>query len=131
MIGVSISGLAALTQSLTLGSRVREAAQRAVEHQAEELADAIREAAPEDSGDLRDSVRTEAGEEPLTVMVLAGGTPETTKTSEAGSFDVAVMTEYGTSKTEPQPFFYPTVEARRDKMKANIDAAINREITGD
>ena len=121
MIDANMTGLG-IFQALTRGHRIREAAQHALEAEAETLADAIREAAPERTGNLRESVRVEPGDEPMKVVVTAGGTPETTKTTKDGrTFDEALMTEYGTSHSAAEPFFWPTVEANRDKIKANID----------
>lgn len=120
MIDASMTGLG-LFQTLSRGHRVQEAAQHALEAEAAALVDAIRDAAPEDAGNLRDSVRQEPGDKPLSVRVIAGGTPETTKTSAAGTFDEGLIAEYGTSKRAAQPFFYPTIERMRDKIKANID----------
>lgn len=125
MIGASLTGLS-IFQSLTRGERVKSAAQHALEAEADKLVEAIREAAPEDSGHLRDSVRQEPGDEPLSVKVMAGGTPETTKTNKDGvSFDEALMLEYGTSRSAAQPFFYPTIERMRDTIKANIDGVLD------
>lgn len=124
MIGASMTGLG-LFQSLTRGHRVQEATQHALEAEAATLVEAIREAAPEDAGNLRDSVRQEPGDNPLSVRVIAGGTPATTKTSAAGTFDEGLMQEYGTSKRPAQPFFYPTIERMRDKIKADIDVVMD------
>lgn len=124
MIEANISGLS-IFQMLTRSDRIEAATQRALEAEAETLVEAIRDAAPEDSGALRDSVRQEPGAEPLSVTVTAGGTPETTKTSAAGTFDEALMLEYGTSRSEAQPFFWPTVEQMRDQIKANIDGVMD------
>lgn len=122
--------LTSFLQSLTRKDRVEAAARSALEAEAEKLVEAIREAAPADSGHLRDSVRQEPGDEPLSVLILAGGTPETTKTSAAGTFDEALMLEYGTSRTDAQPFFYPTIEKMRDTIKANIGDAANEATKG-
>jgi hypothetical protein len=124
MISAELQGLG-IFQSLTRSSRVLAAAQAAVEDDAERLADAIRDAAPEDAGSLRESVRVEPGDDPLIVTVRAGGTPETTRTNKSGvQFDEALMSEYGTSHSEARPFFYPTIERMRDKIKSNIGDAV-------
>lgn len=124
MIGASMTGLD-IFASLTRTGRIEAATQRALEAEAEKLVEAIRQAAPEDEGDLRDSIRQQPGDRPLSVTVTAGGTPETTKTTATGSFDQGLMLEYGTSRSEAQPFFYPTIEAMRDKIKANIDVVMD------
>lgn len=125
MIDAKLAGLGAFA-SLTRPERVRAAAQRALADQAEALADAIREAAPSDKGDLRDSVRVEPSPDPLRVVVTAGGTPGTIETNKDGvQFDEALMIEYGTSRSDAQPFFWPTVERMRDTIKSNIDDAMD------
>lgn len=124
MISASFTGLDVLA-SLSRPERVKAAAHRAVEEQAAQLADAIREAAPSDKGDLQESVRVEPTDDPLRVVVTAGGTPGTIETNKAGvEFDEALMIEYGTSRSEAQPFFWPTVEKMRGTIKANIDGAM-------
>lgn len=109
-------------QALTRSDRIQAATQASLEAEAEKLVDAIRDAAPEDSGALRDSIRQEPGDEPLSVVVTAGGTPETAR---GDGLDTALMTEFGTSRSEARPFFYPTLEAMRDKIKANIDSVMD------
>lgn len=113
-----------LGQFLTRDGRVKAAAQRALEAEAAKLVEAIRDAAPADSGDLRDSVRQEPGDLPGTVDVKAGGTPETARQTAGGSFDVALLVEYGTARTEAQPFFHPTVERMRGSIGATITSAL-------
>lgn len=124
MFEANVTGLAGLLQGLTRGSRVEDAAQGALEREAEKLADAIREAVPVDDGSLRGSVRVEPTDERLAVRVVAGGDGPNLKTSEAGvTYDEALMVEYGTSRSPAQPFFWPTVNAMRDELKANVGSA--------
>lgn len=119
MIDFDLTGL---FQSLTRTDRTEAAARRQLQAEAEQLAVAIREAAPSDKGDLKASVRVESGPDPLSVYVKAGGTPGTTETNADGvQFDEALMIEYGTSHSEAEPFFWPTVERMRDKIKSNIE----------
>lgn len=128
MISANFIGLDVFT-ALSRPERVKAAAHRAVEEQAAQLADAIREAAPSDKGDLKESVRVEQTDDPLRVIVTAGGTPGTIETNAAGvEFDEALMIEYGTSRSEAHPFFWPTVEKMRDTIKANIDGAMEGEL---
>lgn len=120
MISADLQGLG-IFQSLTRSRRIQEAAQRTIEGEAQQLADAIRDAAPEDAGTLRASVRVEPGREPLSALVKAGGTPATARTNKAGvQFDEALMLEHGTTTRPAKPFFYPTIEHMRDKIKSNI-----------
>lgn len=125
MIEANMTGLSVF-QALTRPDRIEAATLRALQEEAEQLAEAIREAAPSDKGDLRESVRVELGERPLSVVVTAGGTPGTIETNAAGvQFDEALMIEYGTSKSDAQPFFWPTVERMRGTIKANIDSVMD------
>jgi hypothetical protein len=124
MISVKFTGLDVFA-ALSRPERLKAVAHHAVAEQAEQLADAIREAAPSDKGDLKASVRVEPTDDPLRVIVTAGGTPGTIETNADGvQFDEALMSEYGTSRSAAQPFFWPTVESMRDTIKANIDGAM-------
>lgn len=128
MLSGSFAGLADLLQSLARAPRVEDAAQRALEAEAERLAGAIHEAAPVYDGSLRDSVRVEPGDEPLTVRVVAGGDEPNRKPASNGVvYDEALLVEYGTRYSPAQPFFWPTVNAMRDDLKAKVDDAMNKE----
>ena len=128
MISADLAGLAGLLQILTRDKRVEDAARRALEREAETLAAAIRAAAPEDTGALKESVRVEPGGEPLTVAVVAGGDANTLKPASSGVvYDEALLAEYGTRKAAPRPFFWPTVERMRGKLKARIEADLSKE----
>jgi hypothetical protein len=127
VIGADLN-LAGLLQTLTRGERVREAAQKRLEGEAQRLADAIAEAAPVHDGSLRESVRVEPTDDPLRVRVVAGRDEPNLKTTAAGvTYDEAVMVEYGTANAPAQPYFWPTVERMRGSIKANIDADLNKE----
>jgi hypothetical protein len=129
MIGAALNfaTLASVLQGLTRASRVAEAAAKRLQGEAERLAEAIRAEVPVDDGSLRDSVRVEPTVDPLRVRVVAGGDEPNIKHTGHGTFDEGLMLEYGTSRTPAQPFFWPTVEAMRGSIKANIDDTMNSE----
>lgn len=124
MITLGVEGIASLGLSLTRKARLRR---RIVEHLAEvaePVADEIREAAPEESGALRESVRVEQDSRKLQVSIKAGGVPETERPSSNGvTYDEALLTEYGTVKQAPRPFFWPAIRAHEDDFeRAGTDA---------
>lgn len=125
----------------------------AIKVEADHLADAIKAAAPVNTGALRDSVKVRRTKNELTLFVTAGG-DATTRAYErntgyesevvidgrdnsgkakqadgAGvSYDYAMAIEYGTSKENAQPFFYPTVRAMEDEINQNIESAVERAL---
>ena len=93
-----------------LSFKVKRQLAEAIKKEADRLADAIKAAAPVRTGKLRDSVKVRRTRNELTLYVTAGG-DDTTKEVRSGSgveYDYALATEYGTSKENAQPFFYPT-----------------------
>ena len=94
---------------------------------AEQVAERIRAAAPERSGDLAASVRVER--EGDQVAIKAGGTPETTGRGKTGSqdavFDYAVAVEYGTGKMAAEPFFYPGAHAAEPEFHQAASDALS------
>lgn len=118
MITAALEGLGQLLSTLSTASKVVHVAvgQKARDLSGE-LVDDMKARAPEDSGTLRDSIRAEPDAEDGTVMVRAGGTPETARPTAGGeTYDEALLTEYGTIHQAPRPFFEPAVEARRDEI---------------
>ena len=113
-----------------LSFKVRRELATAIRTEADRLADAIKAAAPVKTGALRDSVQVRRTRNDLTLYVTAGG-DATTKEVRQGSgepYDYALATEYGTSKENAQPFFYPTVRAMEDDINANIAAAVEKAL---
>lgn len=113
-----------------LSFKVRRELATAIKAEADRLADAIKAAAPVKTGALRDSVKVRRTRNDLTLYVTAGG-DATTREIRQGSgepYDYALATEYGTSKENAQPFFYPTVRAMEDDINANIAAAVEKAL---
>lgn len=115
--------------------RVREAAERQLDADADELVAAQKRVAPVaevDGGELRDSIRKQdaSTEGRIARTVLAGG-PTTTRPVRKGAsvkYDYAVGQELGTKKMPANPYFYPPYRARRRKFKARLSAAMKKAI---
>jgi HK97 gp10 family phage protein len=94
-----------------------------LKRQADDLADAIRAAAPQgDTGHLKDSVEVRRGRGSLSLVVTAGG-DATTKEVRAGSgqpYDYAMGVEFGNEHVPAQPFFYSTYAERKDDIEQAI-----------
>lgn len=139
-----------------LSYRAKRKLAAAIKEQADELASAIKDAAPVQTGKLRDSVRVRRRRNELDLEVTAGG-PDTTRTygrstdydsdvvidgrdnsgkskvpvgeGHGVGYDYALATEFGTSKEEAQPFFYPTYRQMRDDIRQAIQDAIEEAIS--
>jgi HK97 gp10 family phage protein len=138
-----------------LSFKLRRQIAEAIKAEADRLADAIKAAAPVKTGKLRDSVKVRRTRNELTLYVTAGG-EETTRMygrdtdyasdvvidgrSNKGiakrrkgegrgvSFDYALATEYGTSKENAQPFFYPTARELEPSIRENIEQAVSEAL---
>lgn len=133
--------------------KVRRELVTAIRAEADRLAEAIKAAAPVKTGALRDSVKVRRTRNDLTLYVTAGGESTTryydrstgyereividgrsnegiAKRAEGAgvSYDYALAQEFGTSKENAQPFFYPTVRAMEDEINANIAAAVEKAL---
>lgn len=113
-----------------LSFKLRRQIAEAIKAEADRLADAIKAAAPVKTGRLRDSVKVRRTRNELTLYVTAGG-DETTKEVRSGSgveYDYALATEYGTSKENAQPFFYPTARELEPSIRENIEQAVSEAL---
>lgn len=102
----------------------------AVQAEAERLAEAIKAAAPVKTGALRDSIKVRRQRGGLSFVVSAGG-DATTKEIRGGSgepYDYAAAVEFGTGREHAEPFFFPTIRAMQDEIRANLQAAVLRAI---
>lgn len=134
--------------------RLPQAMKAAVEEQltaeAEELAAAMRRAAPVITGALRGSIRVEDGDRPLSKKVIAGGVPETRKRVRKGvadadfakakatggfkgEFDYSRGVEFGHrtpagGHVAAEPFFYPTYRARKKAMRRRLTTAARKAL---
>ncbi len=116
---------------------VRAAVEPALLKSAEEIAGVMRQVAPDDPAtgepDLKSSIEiTSAGKhtppysQPGGSMVVA----ENSVAITAGNEDVRYphLLEYGTSKMEAQPFFWPALSLLRKKTTARIKRAIAKAV---
>jgi HK97 gp10 family phage protein len=113
-----------------LSFKVKKKLAQAIKDQADMLADAIRDAAPDRTGALRDSIQVRRAKNDVDLVVTAGG-DATTKEVRAGSgqpYDYALATEFGTSKEQAEPFFYPTYRARADDIRQAIEDAVDEAV---
>lgn len=97
----------------------------AIKDEADKLADAIKAAAPVDTGKLRDSVKVRRTKRDLTLEVTAGG--DTTTHGERGPHgvgDYSLFVEYGTRHKPAHPFFYNTARRMQPEITANIQKAV-------
>ncbi|TKA98544.1 HK97 gp10 family phage protein [Cereibacter changlensis] len=103
--------------------------------QAEIMADTMEILAPEDTGDLKGSIA---------VTLPGGATPPYSQPGGAkvlGPLEAAVtvgnadvryphLVEYGTTKNEAHPFFWPSVRLNRAKAASAIKRAISKAVRG-
>lgn len=114
-------------------AQVKRAIEPAIDQGANEMIVRMKHLAPKEDGDLQNSIRKEAGDRPLSVKVTAGG-PLTTKPvrhSEKGNapeYDYALGQEFGTEDMPAQPFFWPSVNSTKKRVKRRIDRAIRKAI---
>ncbi|MDX0538481.1 HK97 gp10 family phage protein [Sinorhizobium medicae] len=95
---------------------------------ANELADAQQHLAPKDTGALKDSMAVTGPGQSTPAYSQPGGSRvagEAEVIVTAGNSDVryAHLVEYGTSKTEAQPFFWPALRLLRRRLQQRIDRA--------
>lgn len=112
---------------------VRQAVVPALQKSGDEMADMMRQLAPVDQGELKASI----------AMTLPGGsTPDYSQPGgsrvarenevivTAGNTDVryAHLVEYGTTKAQAQPFFWPAFRLNRAKAQRRIKRAISKAV---
>lgn len=116
--------------------QVGQGVSEAVRVEAERLSDAQRAAlralqqSPDETGKLEESCTVVPGADDTEWVVQAGG-ETTTKEVREGSgepYDYAEAFEYGTSRQPARPFFWPTYEAMKDEITANIEKAVEEAI---
>lgn len=119
-----------------LPDKIRREVGGVVRDQAQMLSDAQRDAlrgleqAPAETGDLEDSCTVVRGTDDLEWIVQAGG-DETTGDVRTGSgvdFDYGEAFEFGTSRQQARPFFWPTYREKRDGIRQAIASAVEKAI---
>ena len=112
---------------------VKEAVQPNLIKQGEMIAGTMRQIVPVDSGELRDSIAVTPPDSSTPPYSTPGGSfvvPETSVAVTAGGKDArhARLVEYGTVKTDAQPFFWPAVRLHNKKAKAAIKRSIGKAV---
>lgn len=125
MIFAKVTGLASLAHNLsTIAKATKVAAATRSRSIADDMVTDMQARVAEDVGALRESIRAEDNDDG-TVMVRAGGTPATTRETAGGTVDEAVLVEHGTVHMPARPFFWPVVEAARERHGADVIDAVD------
>lgn len=117
----------------------REAAAAAMEEGAQEIVDAMKKAAPVQTGDLRDSIGWTWGEVPAGSFVIDeirsgknNGDQYSTLRIKiyAGNREAfyARFQEFGTRSQPAQSFYFPTWKAKRAKFRRRIRERVRKRI---
>jgi HK97 gp10 family phage protein len=126
-----------LASTLAAFDRVRDAARqaamKALTKDATELAAAQKRLAPKDTGALADSIAVTLPGESTPPYSQPGGMRVAGPNEvivTAGNEDVryAHLVEYGTSKTEAEPFFWPALRLFRTRFKRRDSRTIKQAI---
>lgn len=122
----------------SLPDKITERLSDVLREQAFRLSDAQRaalqslEQSPE-TGALEASCTVAAGANDLEYIVEAGGDMTTKEVREGSSivYDYGLAFEFGTSRQQARPFFYPTYNTMRDEMQGAIGEAVNEVLSSD
>eukprot|EP00913_Durusdinium_trenchii_P021274 g19987.t1 len=122
------AAIAALFKSIP--EQVKRDIQPAIDQGANEMVARMKHLVPEGDGDLQRSIGTEPGDRPLAVKVVAGGelTTRPVRDGISAVYDYALGQEYGTEEMPAQPFFWPSVNSTKKRVKRRIDRAIRKAI---
>lgn len=115
---------------------IKQAVQPTLKRQANNMAATMRGLVPVQDGDLQRSIEvTPAGQQTPPYSQPGGSmtVPENAVAVTVGNTDVryAHLVEYGTTKTQAQPYFWPAVRLHRNKatqaIKRGVSRAVKRE----
>lgn len=117
----------------------REAAAAAMEEGAQEIVDAMKMAAPVDSGDLRDSIGWTWGEVPAGSFVVDEIRSGKNKGDQYATLRIKIYAgnreafyarfqEFGTRSQPAQSFFFPTWKAKRAEFRRRIRERVRKRI---
>lgn len=108
----------------SIPQHVRAKIQPDIDQGADEMVARMKYLAPDDpkttGSDLKANIRKKPAKVPLAVRVEA---------SVPGEFDHALANEYGTAKMAAQPFFWPSVNTTKKRVRRRIDRAISKSIS--
>lgn len=111
----------------------KAAVQPALMQSANEMADTMRQLAPEDTGALRKSIVLTPGGQATPPYSQPGGSMSVAENAVAitvGNSDVRYphLQEYGTAEHAPHPFFWPSVRLHRRRAASRIKRAIAKAV---
>jgi HK97 gp10 family phage protein len=117
-------------------SAVKNAVKPSLEKSGNELVAQMKRAVPIDTGALRDSLTMTPSGQATPAYSQPGGThvvPENAVVVTAGNSDVryAHLVEYGTTKANAEPYFWPSLRALKDKIKRRTANAIRDAVRKD
>lgn len=105
-----------------LSNKVKRRVQEGLRTQAHRVRDAIKSAAAiGDTGNLAESVRVEDGKDDTELLVVAGGDLTTKRMGSGSDYDYALAVEFGTTKMEPNPFFFSTWRVMQDDVVSELE----------
>lgn len=122
--------LAAVLQAFDAIPRAaRKPIRAALDKGADELTGRMKYLAPVDDGDLQGSIRKTPLNE-MAVRVEAGGEATTRPVREgvSATYDYALGQEYGTADHPAQPFFWPSVNTLKKRVRRRVDRAIGKAV---
>lgn len=126
-----VEGLDRLRKKLNAIPEIsRQEIRKALEKSAEEIVALAKSLVPVATGELRDSIGWTWGDAPSGSMVLAeaSGPDDLKITVFAGNSEAfyARWVEFGTTKMQHQPFFYPAYRALRKRVRGRITRATRK-----
>lgn len=128
------NGLNALKRRLdAIPKEIKDELQKTLLKQANDLADSMRQLAPEDTGALKESITVTPGGQSTPPYSQPGGehvVPENAVAVTAGDEGVRYphLVEYGVAHADAQPYFWPAYRSHRRRIKNAISRAIPRAI---
>lgn len=107
----------------------RKPIRAALDKGADELTARMKYLAPEDDGDLKRSIRKTPISD-VAVRIEAGGEVTTRPVREgvSATYDYALGQEYGTVDHPAQPFFWPSVNTLKKRVRRRVDRAIGKAV---
>jgi HK97 gp10 family phage protein len=112
---------------------VKDAVQPALLKSGNELADRMRQLAPEDTGALKDSITVTTAGKQTPPYSQPGGSqtvPENAVAVTVGNTDVRYphLVEYGTARAAPQPYFWISYRLLRRRIQNRLKRAISKAV---
>ena len=122
-----ISPAKAVARIRAMGEKVLAAAKEEVKKGAEIVVADAKSRCPVKTGRLRESIRAVPNKDGSVYWIVADASVESPK-SPTGRFYYGANVEF--SPKINKPFMYPALEAHRQEIEDNIDAAISRAARG-